>query len=731
VPAPKSGAVIANHSVRVVVFQHGLDALDYAVPPGMEVDAGDAVQVPLGPRTIAGVVWDEGRLAGKLVEARKLRPVSAKLPLAPLSLPMRRLCEWVADYYLSPLAGVVRMVWPSVAFLGDREIVEYRLGGDFPGRMTRARAQAVERLADKQGLVRDLARVAGVSEAVIRGLVAAGALVPETVAAGGAIGVHDPDFAAPVLEAAQAAAAGELVAAVEARGFAPFLLEGVTGSGKTEVYFEAVAAALRNGGQALVLVPEIALTAPWLTRFAARFGAAPVAWHSDLKASERRAAFAAVADGRAKVVVGARSALFLPFADLRVTIVDEAHETSFKQEEGVHYHARDVAVMRAREEGATVVLATATPAIETQVQAAKGTYRHLLLPARFGGASMPDVAAVDMRRHPPTRGAWLSPPLVAAVTATLAKGEQALLFLNRRGYAPLTLCRACGERIECPNCTAWMVEHRLSKRLACHHCGHQTAVPPACPACGAEDSLVACGPGVERIAEEVARTWPEARVALVTSDTINSPARAAALVAAVEGREIDVLIGTQMVTKGYHFPDLTLVGVVDADLGLAGGDLRAGERTFAQIAQVAGRAGRGEKPGRVLIQTHQPQARLMRALVAGDPRAFYDAETEARRDLGLPPFGRLAAIIVSSEEAAAALAVARAIGAAAPVVDGLSVLGPTAAPLAMLRGRHRQRLLVQARRNVRLQQVLRDWLGGVAVPGDVRVIVDIDPYSFV
>jgi primosomal protein N' (replication factor Y) len=723
--------VIANHSVRVVVFQHGLEALDYAVPPGLEIAPGDAVQVPLGPRTITGVVWDEGRLAGKLVEARKLRPVTAKLPVAPLSLPLRRLCEWVADYYLAPLAGVVRMVWPSVAFLGDREVVEYRLGGDLPARMTPARVAAVERLAGKQGLVRDLARVAGVSEAVIRGLVTAGALVPEVVAAGGAIGVPDPDFAAPVLEAAQAAAAGELVAAVEQRGFAPFLLEGVTGSGKTEVYFEAVAAALYSGGQALVLVPEIALTAPWLARFAARFGVAPVAWHSDLKASERRAAFAAIADGRAKVVVGARSALFLPFADLRVTIVDEAHETSFKQEEGVHYHARDVAVMRAREEGTTVVLATATPAIETQVQAAKGTYRHLVLPARFGGATMPDVKAVDMRRHPPTRGHWLSPPLVAAVTATLAKGEQALLFLNRRGYAPLTLCRACGERIECPNCTAWMVEHRLSKRLACHHCGHQTPVPPACPQCGAEESLVACGPGVERIAEEVARTWPAARVALVTSDTINSPARAAALVAAVAARDIDVLIGTQMVTKGYHFPELTLVGVVDADMGLSGGDLRAGERTFAQIAQVAGRAGRGNKPGRVLIQTHQPEARLMRALVAGDARAFYDAETEARRDLGLPPFGRLAAIIVSSEDAAAALAAARAIGAAAPVVDGVAVLGPAAAPLAMLRGRHRQRLLVQARRDVRLQQVLRDWLGGVAVPNQVRVIVDIDPYSFV
>jgi primosomal protein N' (replication factor Y) len=697
----------------------------------MDIAPGDAVAVPLGPRTITGVVWDAGRLEGCEVEAKRLRPVAEKLAIPPLSMPMRRLCEWVADYYLSPLAGVIRMVWPSVAFLGEREIVEYRLGGPAPTRMTPARLTAVEQLAGRQGIIRDLARVAGVSEAVIRGLVTTGTLLPVLVGADANPAQPNPDFAPPVLEAAQATAADEIAGAVLAGGFAPYLLEGVTGSGKTEVYFEAVAAAIRRGGQALVLVPEIALTAPWLARFAARFGVPPVSWHSDLKASERRAAWAAIADGRAKVVVGARSALFLPFADLRVTIVDEAHESSFKQEEGVHYHARDVAVMRAREEGATVVLATATPAIETQVQAAKGTYRHLKLPARFGGAQMPDISAVDMRRYPPARGHWLSPPLVAAVSATLAKGEQALLFLNRRGYAPLTLCRTCGERIQCPNCTAWMVEHRLSRRLACHHCGHQTPVPPACPACGELDALVACGPGVERIAEEVSRTWPDARVALVTSDTINSPAKAAALVKAVEDREIDVLIGTQMVTKGYHFPELTLVGVVDADLGLAGGDLRAGERTFQQVAQVAGRAGRGAKPGRVLIQTHQPQARLMQALVAGDPAAFYEAETEARRDLGLPPFGRLAAIIVSSEDAAAALAAARAIGAAAPHIEGLSVLGPAAAPLAMLRGRHRQRLLVQARRTLALQRVLRDWLGAVPVPGNVRVVVDVDPYSFV
>ena len=505
----------------------------------------------------------------------------------------------------------------------------------------------------------------------------------------------------------------------------------MTGSGKTEVYFEAVAQAIRNGGQALVMVPEIALTAPWLARFAARFGCQPLSWHSDLKTSERRAAWAAIADGRAKVVVGARSALFLPYANLKTIIVDEAHEASFKQEEGVHYHARDVAVMRGRMEGLPIILATATPAIETQVLASRGTYRHLVLPSRFGGAELPAVTLVDMTRHPPARGTWLSPVLVAAITDTLAKGEQSLLFLNRRGYAPLTLCRACGNRIQCPNCTAWMVEHRLSRRLACHHCGHQMPVPEQCPECGEADHLVACGPGVERIAEEVRRTWPEARTAVVTSDTITSPARAAALVAAVEGREVDVIIGTQMVTKGYHFPNLTLVGVVDADLGLSGGDLRAGERTWQQIVQAAGRAGRGQKPGRVLIQTHQPKAPIMQALAKGDAAAFFAAEIAARRDLGLPPFGRLAALIVSSEDAAAAKSAADALGAAAPQREGLMVLGPAPAPLAMLRGRHRHRLLVQARRDLPLPAILRDWLVNAVLPSSVRVVVDVDPYSFV
>ena len=515
-----------------------------------------------------------------------------------------------------------------------------------------------------------------------------------------------------------------------ARAFRPTLLDGITGSGKTEVYFEAVAEALRRGRQCLVLLPEIALTEPFLQRFTARFGCEPVAWHSGLRSTQRRRAWRAIAGGEARVVVGARSALFLPYRDLALIVIDEAHETSFKQEEGVHYHARDVAVMRGHFEGCPVVLASATPAIETRQQVEIGRYAELKLHRRHGEAELPAIAAIDLIAEPPERGRWLSPRLVTALTETLGRGEQSLLFLNRRGYAPLTLCRTCGHRFQCPNCTAWMVEHRLTRRLACHHCGHIEPTPRACPECKAEDSLVACGPGVERIADEVAALFPEAKTAVVTSDTIWSPAKAAEFVGRMEAGDIDIVVGTQLVTKGYHFPNLTLVGVVDADLGLEGGDLRAAERTFQQIRQVSGRAGRGSKPGHVLIQTHSPGAGVMRALVSGDADAFYAAETEARRDAGAPPFGRYAAIVVSSEDQGCAHQIALAIGRAAPRVEGMAVYGPAPAPLAMLRGRHRYRLLVHARRALDVQDVIRGWLGGVDVPPKARVTVDVDPYSF-
>jgi len=721
-----------NKRARVLLLNAALGPLDYRVDPDQNVQPGSIVLAPLGPRQLAGVVWDPDRMPSDAeVGDNRLRPLAGVYDLPPLRPALMRLIEWTANYYLAPPAAVLRMSLASASALdGGRTAIEYRPTGFVPERLTPQRQQAIERLENRQGLIRELATIADVSDAVIRGLVKAGAIEAVEVQVDAPFPDPDPDFAPPDLSAEQQAAADTLVDAVQAKAFAPWLLDGVTGSGKTEVYFEAVAEALRQHRQTLVLLPEIALTEPFLKRFAARFGIAPVAWHSDLRSSQRRRAWRAIASGEAQVVVGARSALFLPYANLGLIVVDEAHEASFKQEEGVMYHARDTAVMRARFEEIPIVLATATPAIETRQQVALGNYREIKLPARFGGATMPDIAAIDLTHDRPDRGRWLAPPLVAALTETLGKSEQSLLFLNRRGYAPLTLCRHCGHRFKCPNCSAWMVEHRLTARLACHHCGHAMPPPRLCPECKEEDALVACGPGVERIADEVTALFPDARTAIVTSDTLWSPAKTAEFVAKMEGGEIDIVIGTQLVTKGYHFPNLTLVGVVDADLGLSGGDLRAAERSFQQIAQVAGRAGRGAKPGRVLVQTYDPSTAVIEALVSGDIEAFQTAETESRRSAHAPPFGRFAGIIVSSEALPEAESTATKIARAAPEVEGMQVYGPAPAPLSMLRGRHRQRLLVHARRSLDVQDVIRGWLGGLEWPRGVRVTVDVDPYSF-
>ncbi len=718
--------------VRILHTNAALGPLDYRVPHGMNAPLGSIVRVPLGPREMVGVVWEEAALPSETVGDNRLRNIFEVYDLPPIAAPLRRLIEWTADYYLAPPQAVLRMALASASALeGGRTVVEYRLTGKSLEKLTPQRAQAIDRIGERQGLVRELATIADVSEGVIRGMVKAGLIEAVVVALDTPFVPPEPDHAPPKLSKAQADAAKQLIALVAAEAFAPVLLDGVTGSGKTEVYFEAIAEALRRGKQTLVLLPEIALTEPFLRRFEARFGHLPVAWHSDLRQSQRRRAWRAIASGEALVTVGARSALFLPYRDLGLIVVDEAHETSFKQEDGVQYHARDTAVMRGSFEGAPVILATATPAIETRQQVALGRYAEIKLPGRYGSAQMPALAAIDLIADPPPRGRWLAPELVAAMAEVLGKGEQSLLFLNRRGFAPLTLCRHCGHRFQCPNCTAWMVEHRLLSRLQCHHCGHIEPPPAACPECGEADSLVACGPGVERIADEVAALFPDARRAIVTSDTLWSPAKAAEFVGRMEAGEIDIVIGTQLVTKGYHFPNLTLVGVVDADLGLSGGDLRAAERSFQQIMQVAGRAGRGIKPGRVFVQTHAPDSPVIRALVSGDAESFYAAETAARREANVPPFGRFAAIIVSSEDQREAQDIARAIGKAAPTVEGMAVYGPAPAPLAMLRGRHRFRLLVHARRALDVQDVIRDWLGKVDRPRGVRVGVDVDPYSFV
>ena len=516
------------------------------------------------------------------------------------------------------------------------------------------------------------------------------------------------------------------------------LLDGVPGAGKTEVYFEAVAAALRAGRRVLVLLPEIALSAQWLERFERRFGVAPAVWHSALTSAQRRRTWRLIAEGAIDVVVGARSALFLPLGELGLIVVDEEHDSSFKQEESVHYHARDMALARARLEGCAVVLASATPSLESAVAAgivrggppAQPGWRHVALPARHGGAAMPEVRLVDLRRDRPPRAGFLSPPLREALYRNLAEGAQSLLFLNRRGYAPLTLCRACGHRLACPNCSAWLVSHRLRGRLQCHHCGYAMAAPEHCPSCGSVGLLTASGPGVERLAEELAEILPKARLAVMTSDTAGDARAATALVQAMESHAVDILVGTQIIAKGHHFPDLTLVGVVDADLGLGGGDLRAAERTFQLLYQVAGRAGREDRPGRVMIQTHLPEHPVMQALAVGDKDRFLAVELEERRLGEMPPFGRLAALIVAGADAERVKAEARRIARAAPESESALVLGPAPAPLALLRGRYRERLLIKAAPDLDLAAWLRSWLTPLKLPGAVQLQVDIDPISF-
>ena len=545
-----------------------------------------------------------------------------------------------------------------------------------------------------------------------------------------AFGGADPALPGPVLSPAQHDAAQALCASVQAQKFAVTLLDGVTGSGKTEVYLEAAAEALRLGRQVLVLLPEIALSIQFLERFAARFGAPPAVWHSDLTPAQRRETFRAVAEGRADVVVGARSALFLPFPKLGLIVVDEEHESAFKQEDGVMYNARDMAVVRAKFCACPAVLVSATPSLESVENAAQGRYQKLDLPSRHGGAAMPAIHAVDLRQDPPERGKFLSPKLLAAMRETLDRGEQAMLFLNRRGYAPLTLCRKCGHRLACPHCSAWLVEHRSHARLICHHCGHTIPKPVLCPSCEAENSFVPIGPGVERIAEEVAEAFPETEALVMASDIIAGPAQAAEAARRINSREVGIIIGTQMVAKGWHFPLLTLVGVVDADLGLAGGDLRAGEHTVQMLHQVAGRAGRAEAPGQVLLQTFAPEHPVIAALLSGDLLDFLGQEAAQRRPGHWPPFGRLAALIISAEDERLADQAARDLARAAPQGKGIQVLGPAPAPIALLRGRFRRRLLLKTVREIAVQKLLRDWLARVEVPRSVRVDVDIDPVSF-
>ena len=744
---PRSGATaeprsraIPSRRVQVLLPLPLPATLDYLAPEdGSFLEPGAFVRVPLGSRTLTGVVWDS---VDSGLRSDRLKDVLEILPVRGLAPDFRRFVERVATYTMAPPGAVLRMTMsvpealraPRARLVCALSAAGLAALADIcPATpLTPMRRRVLEVLRDGPPLAAaEIARLAECGAGVVRDLVARGLVEPRSVSAERIEGaVPGWRRSGPALSPDQSVAARGLVERIEQGVFRVTLLDGVTGSGKTETYFSAIAAALAAGRQVLVLLPEIALSAQWLERFRDCFGVLPAQWHSDVGRTARCGTWRAVVTGQARVVVGARSALFLPFADLGLIIVDEEHDPSYKQEEGVCYQARDMAVLRASLANIPIVLVSATPSLETVVNVARGRYQRVALPRRYAMAELPAVRLIDLRQQRIERGRFLSPPLVAELAATLAAGEQALLFLNRRGYAPLTLCRACGHRLRCPSCTAWLVEHRFTRHLLCHHCGHTEPVPAVCPECLTAKTLVPCGPGVERLSEEVADLFPMARTGLMVSDLLSGPQAAAALTQAMAEQRIDVLIGTQIVAKGYHFPMLTLVGVVDADLGLTGGDLRAAERTYQLVHQVGGRSGRAERAGRVVIQTFMPDQPVMKALAEGNRDRFLEAEATARRAARLPPFGRLAAVIVSAADPDSSDFVAQALSRAAPQLPGVIVLGPAPAPLAVLRGRHRRRFLVKSERHVNVQVVLRDWLSRVRLAGAARVQVDIDPYSF-
>ncbi|MCD9148386.1 primosomal protein N' [Pseudophaeobacter flagellatus] len=723
-----------HHGDRVAVLTaQPLDRLlDYRAPEG-GCFRGAFVEVPLGPRKVLGVIWGAGD--GEF-DSAKLRQVNRVLDVAPMREEMRQFLGKAAEYTLTPMSAMLRLATraPGLADPPSMRRV-LRLGDKKPDRMTPARGKVLavmDEFATMAFTPKELADMAGVTPSVVKGLVTQGTLGEEETPRDLPYPGLDPARPGKVLTEDQASAAATLAAGVESGTYGTTLLKGVTGSGKTEVYLEAVAACLRQGRQALVLLPEIALTAEFLKRVEARFGATPAEWHSGATMTERRRVWRMLGQGNAQLVIGARSALFLPFRDLGLIIVDEEHDTAYKQEEGVLYNARDMAVLRAAMCSAQVVLASATPSLETWANAEAGKYQRVDLTARFGVAVLPVMRAVDMRDEDLAPATWISPRLKSAMQDRISRGEQSLLFLNRRGFAPLTICRACGAQVACDNCDARMVEHRFMKRLMCHQCGETKPIPEICPSCQVEGKMAPVGPGIERLGEEAAALFPEARIAVLSSDLFGSARALKARIEEIAAGEADIILGTQLVAKGHNFPLLTLVGVIDADLGLQGSDLRAGERTFQLMRQVAGRAGRAERPGEALLQTFQPEHPVIRAILSGDEEAFWAAEAAQRREAGVPPYGRMAGIILSGTDLAQVFdlgnALARNDGPLRQV--GAQLFGPAPAPIARVRGRHRVRLLVKAAKGVPLQAALTRWTRPFRMKGDLRLSIDIDPQNF-
>lgn len=741
----------------VANFARGLDYLALESDIGQTIQVGRIVRLKLGGQQRLGVVWRiydigaEGDIAFE-----KCRPIEDILPYQ-IPATYLRFVEKVAHYTFSPCGAVLRMCLsvpealepPKKArFIGlVSKYVSFSPEDCLKQLELRKSTKRIQLIASLQAQrtehhlseisVKSLQADHGVQPSLLPPLISAGLLVEswhqQVDLAEDMVRTTQP--VAPDLSEDQQQAAELLIEMVRGAKAQPILLDGVTGSGKTEVYFEAIATALQLGRQVLVLLPEIALSTQWVGRFEKRFGFQPDIWHSDISPAQRRETWRRIQSGQSPVIVGARSALFLPVKNLGLVIVDEEHENSYKQEEGVLYNARDMAVLLGHIAQLPVILASATPSLETYRNVMIGRYQHVILRQRFGPAHLPTAHIIDLRREKLSRQQWIAPSLRQAIEMSLTNQQQSLLFLNRRGYAPLTLCRACGHRLECPHCSAWLVHHHHQQSLLCHHCGFKAPRLPACPGCGEIDSMVPCGPGVERLEEEVSQYFPDARIALLTSDRFQSLSETEALITAIANREVDILIGTQIIAKGYHFPHLTLVGIIDADLGLMGGDLRAAEKSYQLLQQVAGRAGRAEAPGQVYLQTRQPDHPVLQAIITQQRDQFIELESEAREMAEMPPYGRLIAVIISAPDAEDVEGWTQKMAQQAPSIEGVTLLGPAIAPMARLRGRYRMRFLIKGQTHQKVHDFMQRWLQLCNIytrnlPKGLRVHIDVDPYSF-
>lgn len=726
----------AGTIVKVLVSNIPSSGYDYRLT--MPATIGNFVAVRVMNRLCIGIVWGAGDSA---LPQEKIKDVSfvydAKIPVADMQW-LRRMSDWT----LIPLGMVLRLIVniPD-AFLPPRmeQLYSCNFGADV--RMTQNRQVVLDAFASNDNepmTLSDIQNIAKVSSGVVRTMIKNGGIVPSAQREkkiddfvykyqdlGNVILNHEQEYAANVIKNA-----------VDTGGFSVFVLDGITGSGKTQVYFDAAWRAYSQGRSVLLLMPEIALTAQFMARFQSRFGAPPVVWHSNLTAARRREIWRGVLNGKIKMVVGTRSALFLPWQDLGFVVVDEEHDSSYKQEDMGNYHARDMAILRAKISGFTVVLASATPSAETVENLNNGKFQHLHLISRYGGAQLPEIKTIDLRENRPMpyvvngveQVGSLSQPLCDAIAETLSVGHQTMLFINRRGFAPIIQCKKCGWTAMCSECSVGMTYHKRVGKLLCHMCGRTETLMNVCPDCGGAVSLR--GVGLEKIQEEVLARFPKARTALVSSDVITSRQVLERLVTQMEQGEIDVVIGTQILAKGHHFPNLTLVGVVDSDMGLFGADFRAAEHTFQQLFQVAGRAGRGEYAGQVLLQSYQPNHPVFSAICLGDRDAFMAADMEGRRAAQMPPYGMLIAVIVEGEKEAVLKKYCQDLADAAPIVQGAKIMGPIAAQIYQIRNWYRMRFLVAGTVNMALQPVITHWLAKVKQPVNVRVKIDVNPINF-